>query len=84
MGDEPRNNKVEITYFKPSGKYYATGEYETSASHIYAVVDEVRKMFGCGECPGLVHDSVRRNQFVAVVTFNDVPHIVRPPLGHRE
>lgn len=82
MVDE-KSSKVEIVYFKPSGKYYATGEYETAKTHIYAVVDEVREMFDRGECPGLVHDSVRQCQFVSVVTFNDVPHIVRPPLGHR-
>lgn len=70
--------KVEIVYFKSSGKYYSTGEYETDCPG-FRVHLEVIEMFRRGECPGLHDDSARRNQFYATVTAEDgVPRLVFP------
>lgn len=45
--------KVEIIYFKPSGKYYTSDEHEFAASEWNAIVDEARAMLARGEWPGL-------------------------------
>ncbi len=49
--------KVQLTYFKDTGKYYAEGEYETEKKSLYEIWDEVREMFKQGNCPGLVGPS---------------------------
>jgi hypothetical protein len=36
--------KVTLTYFKPSGKYYAEGEYESEKEHIHEIWEEVQQM----------------------------------------
>lgn len=46
--------KVVVQSFKPSGKYYTTGEYESSCEHMYEVFDEVRDRALAGDIPGLV------------------------------
>jgi len=45
--------KVELTYFKKSGKYYTTGEYETDKDYLHEIFIEVRQMMCDGDCPGL-------------------------------
>jgi hypothetical protein len=45
--------KVFLTYFKPSGKYYTTGEYETNLPYMYEVFEEVRRMKRENKLPGL-------------------------------
>jgi hypothetical protein len=46
--------KVVIVYFKQSGKYYTSGDYETQREHIFQIADEVRAKFAAGDYPGLV------------------------------
>ena len=54
---------VKITYFKPSGKYYTSGEYETSAEvkdgmvSMYIVSDEIKRMRSEKKLPGIVNGS---------------------------
>ncbi len=47
--------KVNITYFKNSGKYYDDGEYESSFSfgESWKIYDEVRAFQSSGILPGL-------------------------------
>lgn len=42
--------KVKLTYFKPSGKFYSEGEYNTEPKALYRIWDEIRAM---KELPGL-------------------------------
>ena len=49
--------KVQLTYFKDTGKYYSEGEYETEKEFLFEIWDEVREMFSRGECPGLIGPS---------------------------
>jgi len=45
--------KIKVTYFKPSGKYYSEGEYETKQEQMHLVFDEFKAMLERGERPGL-------------------------------
>lgn len=68
---------VKIMYFKPSGKYYSSGEYETVHDALYRVLSEVEEMFKAGNNPGLIDFAMQRNRFDAVVEVFDVPHLFR-------
>lgn len=46
--------KVQLTYFKDTGKYYSKGEYETEKEHLHEIWDEVREMIRQGTRPGLI------------------------------
>ena len=46
--------KMKVTYFKPSGKYYAEGKYETEMESIPVIHEEFKQMMRSGNCPGLV------------------------------
>lgn len=70
--------KVELVYFKESGKYYATGELEvpddiTNLDLHAKVVEHMRT----GTLPGLTEGS-RFDTYYVGVQF-EVPHIVRVP-----
>ena len=46
---------VELTYFKPSGEYYAGDSYETKCEHVFQIFDEVKAMKASGkQLPGLM------------------------------
>lgn len=74
--------KIKITYFKPSGKYYSEGEYETNKIHHFEIIDEIHSMFNSGECPGLTNNSVNMNKFYALIEPQNenlsVPHLIIP------
>ena len=46
--------KVELTYFKASGKYYSSGSYETKEDGMYEIFREVKVMQKNGCLPDLV------------------------------
>lgn len=46
--------KIKLTYFRRSGKYYSDGEYVTQNTDMFAVFEEVRRMYEGGVLPGLV------------------------------
>ena len=46
--------KVQLTYFKDTGKYYGEGEYKTKKEHLHEIWDEVREMIKQGTRPGLI------------------------------
>jgi len=45
--------KVKLTYFKPTGKYYTEGEYETEKKWMFEISDEVRQMANTQTLPGI-------------------------------
>ena len=72
-----RNKVVKLTYFKQSGKYYSTGEYETKHSTFHEAVHELQLMLIAGDNPGLNERSIQRNHFDTVAMIFDVPHLFR-------
>jgi hypothetical protein len=46
--------RVQLAYFKESGKYYTSGEYTTRKSHMHEISAEVDEMFAAGKRPGLI------------------------------
>lgn len=51
--------KVELRYFKTSGKWYEEGTYETESKPLFMIWQDVRRMADEGRLPGLtngVHD----------------------------
>jgi len=71
--------KVNLTYYKPSGKYYSEGSYETNQKHLFEIWDEVRAMGRLGQLPGITTD---RNYFTISVDVpeheHNHPHLVIP------
>ena len=46
--------KVNLTYFKKSGKYYSSGFYYSERKALYEIWEDVEKMLSEGKRPGLV------------------------------
>lgn len=63
--------KVELTYFKESGKYYSDGEYVSEQEQLWKIWEEVAEMFRRGERPGLVDG---KQEFNTLVNVPDHPH----------
>lgn len=63
--------KVKLTYFKPSGKYYSEGEYDTELSDLYEIWLEVHvKRFA--QClPGLI---AGHSEYIVSVDVPEHPH----------
>ena len=60
--------KVILTYFKVSGKYYSTGEYDAKdGQEMFQIWDAVRKLKDNGALPGLVDGA--KNYIISI----DVP-----------
>lgn len=45
---------VKLTYFKYTGKYYASGEYETTQPELWEIFNEVRDKLEAKQLPGLL------------------------------
>lgn len=43
--------KVKLTYFKVTGKFHTSGEYESGKPHLHEIWDEVRQMKEEGKLP---------------------------------
>uniref|UniRef100_A0A6M3LQH1 Uncharacterized protein n=1 Tax=viral metagenome TaxID=1070528 RepID=A0A6M3LQH1_9ZZZZ len=46
--------KVELTYFKESGKYYSEGSYETPEISLYQIFEQVKLLIDTKKLPGLM------------------------------
>lgn len=46
--------RVDLTYFKLSGKYYSEGSYVSDKAEMHEIFDEVEIMIDAGKLPGLV------------------------------
>lgn len=71
--------RFQLDYFKPSGKWYGSGQYTTDAnSSFWDVVAEVRAMAEMGRLPGLVEGS---KSFHVLIRTDEkpewgVPHMI--------
>lgn len=46
-------HKVELTYFKQTGKYYSDSEYESNKQDLWEIWDEVRELAKYKRLPGI-------------------------------
>jgi NTP pyrophosphatase (non-canonical NTP hydrolase) len=76
--------RVILTYFKKSGKYYSTGEYQSEKKELFEIWQEVRDMAGCH--PGLVNLWNKEGPISVDVPDhpNNHPHLVilTPEIGN--
>ena len=64
---------VQLSYFKPCGKFYTSGYYFTNKQHIFEVQEEVYEMLRAGVNPGLTPGAVGRNEFITKITVTNHP-----------
>lgn len=70
--DRPAVQKIELTYFKPSGKYYSTGKFEVSAKmSLNDIWDHVKSLLREGKPPGLIDGPC---SFIVLVNAPGHPH----------
>lgn len=70
--------KVKLTYFKPSGKYYACGEYETELLDLHNIFEEVAYKARFHTLPGLVP---RHSDYIVLIDVPEHKHN-HPALVH--
>lgn len=58
---------VKLDYFKPSGKWYAQGEYESFAENSYKLLLEVETLRNTRKLPGLM---VGHSDFIVLINFD--------------
>ncbi len=63
--------KVELTYFKQSGKYYSTASYTSQEEKLFKIFEEVREMKRIGKLPGLVSGCT---EFLVLINVSNHPH----------
>ena len=65
-------NFVKLTYFRPSGKYYGEGGYQTAKTTAGQVFEEVAQMIDIeGENPGLVEWAAHSGSYFVLVEPDD-------------
>ena len=75
---------VKLTYFKPSGKYYSSGEYETKVADrplgfprdfmgpaLFEIWEEVARIKNEGRLPDLIEG---HSNFTVLIDVPDHPH----------
>lgn len=67
----PAGHRVELTYFKPSGKYYTDGEYRSTKADLDDIWDEVRGFEAERKLPGLVKGA---HGYLILVNVPGHPH----------
>jgi hypothetical protein len=65
--------KVNLTYFKTSGKYYSEGEYNSVLEELYEIWYEVLTMSNDGILPGLVKAKRNPREFYILIDVPDHP-----------
>ncbi len=65
---------VELVYFKPSGKYYSEGSYQTEQETIYDIWKELDELLKT-EWPGLIAPGSKENNLVPNIHFQNIHHI---------
>lgn len=63
--------KVMLTYFHLRGKYYAEGEYETDAVHMFQIFEQVDRLRRERKLPGLIEG---HSPFIVLVDVPDHEH----------
>jgi len=74
--------RVQLTYFRPSGKYLANAETVIAHDAITKIWEEIHEMRRLGRLPGLRPNAGRDLLVVVDVPEHPqrVPHLVMPPL----
>lgn len=70
--------RVSLTYFKPSGKWYAGGELVVDVIPWGEVIERVVAMHVEGRLPGLVAEAGRDMYVLVRLSDSEVPHLLRP------
>lgn len=69
--------KVNLVYFKQSGKYYSEGSYETNRKELYEIWYDVSLLMQDKELPGLTQG---HSNFIVSVDVpehpNNHPHLI--------
>jgi len=63
--------KVNLTYFKESGKFYSEGSYISHKLYLWDIWDELKQMFADGIRPGLIAGA---NEFYTLIEVPEHPH----------
>lgn len=63
--------KVNLTYFKDTGKYYSEGSYETEKEHLFSIFQEVQQKVQDRILPGLVRGC---SEFIVGIDVPDHPN----------
>jgi len=71
--------KVELAYFKQSGKYYTNAFYQSDKEHLFEVFSEVQKLLDRRVLPGLCKNHSPYYVVIDVPSHNhDYPHMCIP------
>jgi len=76
--------KVELDYFKPTGKWYAKGEYITNQDFIWNIIKEIEIMKENKKLPG-----INGNEYFIHIKMNgnsgyEVNHLITLEKGGNE
>lgn len=63
--------KVNLTYFRRSGKYASEGDFSTEQTPLFRIWDIVKKMKKNRSLPGLV---MRHDDYIVLVDVPEHPH----------
>jgi hypothetical protein len=74
--------RIELTYFKNTGKYYTDSEYFSKTEDWIDIMDEIKNLVSRGQCPGLIDCAPGTNEFYVLVNIPDhkynVPKLIIP------
>lgn len=77
--------KVVLQYFRPSGKWYSEGEYQTEKKGLFEIWEEVREMQDKGNLPGLVPGAREFHISIDVPEHpHRHPHLILLPIDYGE
>lgn len=72
--------RVKLRYFKPSGKWYESGEFYVPYNlELYQIWDKVKERAANGDLPGLAKSSTPYKYFITVDVPghpNEHPHMI--------
>ena len=63
--------KVNLDYFKESGKWYSEGSFETNRTELYEIFADVQHMLDAGTLPGLING---HSSFYVLIDVPDHKH----------
>lgn len=63
--------RVNLDYFRPTGKWYASGHYDTTLEDLGDIWDEVRALAANRMLPGLC---ANHSDYVVSINVPDHPH----------
>lgn len=69
---------VTLTYFKPTGKYYAEGKHATTKGAMWQLQDEVEKMRDERRLPGVAGSEYIISVTVEATHPNEYPLLILP------